>query len=346
MTERLRWLGFFLLLVLDPAGGATLTGLYEAEVSISNRDSAHETQAMEEALRAVLLKLSSDRNAATRTEIARVLEEVRDYVQHLQYREVVAGPLPGLKLWVQFDRKALDKGLRESQLPLWEQDRPSILIWLMAVEEGGARRLIGAGDPTGYIDILQSRAAARGLPVFLPLLDLEDEIRVKIDEGDEGLNERIFEASSRYGADAVLLGRLTRLPEGGFQAQWNLSLPGRILAWSAQGERPEPVLEAGIDDLIDRLATPVRRGVPSKAGSLALIIEEVYNLDHYERVQHYLKSLKEIESVTVKQIEPERVVFLVIARGGGSEAVAEAIAKGDVLQPLTPEEGRYRLVAE
>src|SRR5205823_8202697 len=105
MTERLRWLGFFLLLVLDPAGGATLTGLYEAEVSISNRDSAHETQAMEEALRAVLLKLSSDRNAATRTEIARVLEEVRDYVQHLQYREVVAGPVPGLKLWVQFDRK-------------------------------------------------------------------------------------------------------------------------------------------------------------------------------------------------------------------------------------------------
>jgi hypothetical protein len=346
MTERLRWLGFFLLLVLDPAGGATLTGLYEAEVSISNRDSAHETQAMEEALRAVLLKLSSDRNAATGTEIARVLEEVRDYVQHLQYREVVTGPLPGLKLWVHFDRKALDKGLRESQLPLWEQDRPSVLIWLMALEEG-ARRLIGAGDPAGYIDTLQSRAAARGLPVFLPLLDLEDEIRVKIiDEEDEGLNERIFAASSRYGADAVLLGRLTRLPAGSFQAQWNLSLPGRILAWSAQGERPEPVLEAGIDDLIDRLATPVRGGVPSKAGSLALIIEGVYNLNHYERVQHYLKSLKEIESVTVKQIEPERVVFLVVARGGSSEAVAEAIAKGDVLQPLTPEEGRYRLVAE
>jgi uncharacterized protein len=322
------------------------TGLYEAEVSISNRDSAHETQAMKEALRAVLLKLSSDRNAATGTEIARLLEEVRDYVQHLQYREVMAGPLPGLKLWVQFDRKALDKGLRESQLPLWEQDRPSVLIWLIVAEES-ARRLIGAGDPAaGYIDTLQSRAAARGLPVFLPLLDLEDEIRVNIDEGDEGLNERVFAASSRYGADAVLLGRLTPLPTGGFQAQWSLSLPGRILAWSAQGERPEPVLEAGIDEVIDRLATPVRSVAASKAGSLALIVEGVYNLDHYERVQHYLKSLREIKSVTVKQIEPERVVFLVVARGGGSEAIAEAIAKGDILQPLTPEEGRYRLVTE
>jgi hypothetical protein len=344
MTERLRWLGFFLLLVLEPVGGATPTGLYEAEVSISNRDSAHETQAMKEALRAVLLKLSSDRNAATGTEIARLLEEVRDYVQHLQYREVVTGPLPGLKLWVQFDRKALDKGLRESQLPLWDQDRPSVLIWLMVAEEG-ARRLIGAGDPAGYIDTLQNRAAARGLPVFLPLLDLEDEIRVNIDEGDDGLNERVFAASSRYGADAVLLGHLTRLPGGGFQAQWSLSLPGRILAWSVQGERPEPVLEAGIDELIDRLATPVGSVAPAKAGGLALIVEGVYNLDHYERVQHYLKSLREIKSVTVKQIEPERIVFLVAARGG-SEAVAEAIAKGDVLQPLTPEEGRYRLVAE
>jgi hypothetical protein len=213
------------------------------------------------------------------------------------------------------------------------------------VAEESAPRLIGAGDPAGYIDTLQSRAAARGLPVFLPLLDLEDEIRINIDEGDEGLNERIFAASSRYGADAILLGRLTRLPAGGFQAQWSLSLPGRILAWSAQGERPEPVLEAGIDEAIDRLATPVRSVALSKAGSLALMVEGVYNLDHYERVQHYLKSLREITSVVVKQIEPERVVFLVVARGG-SEAVAEAIAKGDVLQPLTPEEGRYRLVAE
>ncbi len=344
MTERLRWLGFFLLLVLEPVGGATPTGLYEAEVSISNRDSAHETQAMKEALRAVLLKLSSDRNAATGTEIARLLEEVRDYVQHLQYREVVADPLPGLKLWVQFDRKALDKGLRESQLPLWEQDRPSVLIWLMVAEES-APRLIGAGDPAGYIDTLQSRAAARGLPVFLPLLDLEDEIRVNIDEGDEGLNERIFAASSRYGADAILLGRLTRLPAGGFQAQWSLSLPGRILA-RLRGRGAGGVNdEAGIDEVVDRLATLVRSVAPSKAGSLALIVEGVYNLDHYERVQHYLKSLREITSVVVKQIEPERVVFLVVARGG-SEAVAEAIAKGDVLQPLTPEEGRYRLVAE
>jgi len=63
-------------------------------------------------------------------------------------------------------------------VPIWGKQRPSTLVWLVVEDEGG-RRLIGTDEESEYLSVLKERASVRGIPMLIPLLDLEDNARLK-----------------------------------------------------------------------------------------------------------------------------------------------------------------------
>src|SRR5690606_12687559 len=103
----------------------------------------------------------------------------------------------------------------------WGADRPLTLVWI-AVDWGQGEREIVASDDLDRAaaearsidrnrllrERIQDVALERGLPIAFPLLDAEELELVSFSDIWGGFNDRLLEASRRYGADSILVGRV------------------------------------------------------------------------------------------------------------------------------------------
>lgn len=336
------------LLLSAPAPAAVVPGLYEAVVPVIDKTEKARMEGMQEALRQVIVKLTGDRGAPARA--AALLRDTQRLVVQYRYQDIAptapdgAGtPLPGV--WVQFDRATLERALAQSGLPLWGRERPAVLVWL-AAETDGTTVLAGSGDTAGYAPALKRHAERRGLPLVLPLLDLDDQVRISADDVRQGSMTRVQEASIRYGTEATATALLSRAGESLWRARFVLDFNDQAVDWSVQGSAPEALIGEGIDHIADALAVRFAR-TGAAAGSesaVQLLVEGIGTAEQYADVQQYLKSLNTVTAVSVRKVEPDRVTFVVSARGG-MQAIADAISLGRVLQAVgNAGDGRYRLL--
>ncbi|MGH8609205.1 MAG: DUF2066 domain-containing protein [Gammaproteobacteria bacterium] len=335
---------FFLLTLTAVAVTGTGAGsLYDAEVRVSGTDDKARESGFQDAMRAVLVKLTGDRNAASGSGAGELLTAANAFVQQYQYR-TAAGANGTLEnwLWVQFDPAAFNQRLAPLGLSLWRPDRPTTLAWI-ALEEGGQRRLIGAGDDSPVAVALAKTASFRGLPLLFPLLDLEDQTQVDVDAVWSDMQDAVMQGSERYSADGVLVAMVFQTDGGAWQARWTLYRAAGDERWSTTGERAEDAAGNGVDLLGDVLAQGADgTGLDPQTAGLELTIEGVTDINQYAQIQRYLRSIAAVTDVQVIEIAPQRVRFFVLAPGR-TQAVKQSIAVGEVLQPLSLGGTEFRL---
>jgi uncharacterized protein len=320
-----------LALLAGAVQGGQEAGLYEAQVPVASQAAPEREQALRAALAQVLVKVSGDRSAPQRSALAQALANAGQYVQQFGYRTPPEAS-EGLLLWARFDADGVARVLREAGLPVWAQRRPVTLVWI-AVQDEQRRELVSAGG--GVPDVqaaLETAAHSRGLPILLPLLDLEDQRALDFADVWGGFGDVVLRASSRYQPEAVLVGRLQRERSGQWRARWTLYEGTAGAHWESEGHL-EAAVAAGIERLADDLAARYVAPSGAERGRLALAVTDVMSLEAYARADRYLRELGPVEEVQVLQVEPERVVFLLEVRGG-QQALERAIAPGGVLQPL------------
>ena len=306
------------LALLAPASAHAdrVEGLYAAEVELEqDRDAAFGA-----ALEQVLVRVTGRRDIAAREEAAPLLADAAAYAQ--QFRQPAAG-----RLWVAFDGAALEAELARRGLPVWGADRPLTLLWVATDTGGGSRFVVASGaelEAEAQIrDALLEAARRRGLPVMFPLMDAEDRARASFAEVWGGFDDAILAASARYGADAVLVGRVNAADPG--FARWTLLEDSGTQRWSGS-------LAESIDRLADQFAA--RFGVVSSGGvrPLRLGVAGIGSVEDYARVLRSLERLTAVEGLSVERVEGDSAVFRLTLRGT-PEALAEAIALGRVLSP-------------
>jgi hypothetical protein len=319
-----------------PAG--EVRDLYEARVEVADKGDEARKPALGAALLQVIVKVSGSRKPGANTVIAAALESPRRYVQQFRYSnlESPAGgeesspEAPAFELWARFDPRVVDPLIREAGLPVWGRVRPAVLA-LVAVEGSGARELLGSDDPGGWSALLQGAAGDRGLPLVLPLMDLQDRARLRSSDVWAGFDDSVLGASQRYQSEAVLLGSVFPVAADAWEARWRLLLDDSRHEWVAQGERLESVLVEGIHESADLLASRFGgfTGALGPSG-VELTVTGVRSLDDYARALGYLGSLDQVSRVQVTRVAADGIVFLVDARGG-REAIRQVIALGRTL---------------
>jgi hypothetical protein len=341
----------FLLTLFSSVNTYALTvgGLYEAEVPIPNQSTQNRKGGLAAALRSVMVKLTGDRNVFGRSAAVDMVKDAERYVQQYEYRSKQVQSQDQLTtekqlhLWVSFNAKALNNSLRNYAIPVWGQERPSTLVWL-ASQNDQRRKLITQEDESGYIEILNQRAAQRGIPLVYPLLDLEDTLILKASDIWGGFSGPVMQASIRYGTDAILTGSIEPILDGLWEGRWTVTLDGQTMSWTSRGDMPAIVLDEGIDGLADKLA---QRFAPAGAGTLAaaveIMVEGITDFEQYAKVSDYLASLNSVTDVRVKTAEENRVTFEIIARGG-EFAIAQSIELGKVLESTVGAGRSYRLL--
>jgi hypothetical protein len=328
------------LLLFAPATDVVaieMTSLYTAQVPLDPEENDPRTVAYETALAEVLLRISGSAISSDPEFIELLFPNPASYV--VQFR-----PGPDDTLWVSFDGEAVEAVLRRNGQTVWGSERPLTLVWL-AVDWGqGEREIIGADDPERSDDeartidrnrLLRQRvldiAERRGLPVAFPLLDTEDLAKVSFPDIWGGFDELVIDASTRYEAISVLIGRIR--PESSQRNRWSYYFAGEERAWNGE---PELVISL----VADLLAAEFAIGGDAPLETVELSISGVTSVDAYGSVQRILSGLNVVDSFAIAAVEGDRIRYRVAAHGG-ADRLARALRLNGLIEQERIDDGGF-----
>ncbi len=356
----LLWCGLF----CATAYGATVEGIYEAEVPVSRQSDQQRDKALPEALRLVLVKVTGQ--SQVEPQIAEHLAlQAKRFTQQFRFRgnpewrkyqeqqrqaqapewqsmgdeeavevtqdEVVA-PEPYL-LWVRFDEAMLNQALIDFALPIWGKERPAVLVWL-AMEQQGERIMLGGDHDVDSQSLLKGYSKLRGIPLWLPLLDLEDQSRISVSDVWGGFADPILMASQRYQPDVIVLGRVVQLNETIWQLRWILYDQGRQQALYGEFSGLEESLQGGVDLLVDHLAQRYAQQLdPSQSQDVTLRLHGVANLAEYAKVSEYLAGLDGVKHIHLREVAQQQLLIEMELLGDVS-ALQQILILGKRLRPI------------
>lgn len=164
-----------------------------------------------EGFKEVLVRKSGSSAILQSEEVRRAYRKVTSYLQRFEYARQEDPEELSYIISLYFEPRLIDGLIQESKMPLWGSNRPLTIVWL-AVEEGFERKIVVENSlDNSSFELLQANGLRRGLPIILPLMDLEDELVVSISDIWGRFPTAIETASERYAADVALYGRINQL---------------------------------------------------------------------------------------------------------------------------------------
>ncbi|MBV4520747.1 DUF2066 domain-containing protein [Pseudomonas sp. SWRI74] len=256
----------------------TVKGLYQVREPVSGQAPEERDQAILRALDTLVLRLTGDPKAAQSPGLAAIRKEPQQIISQFGYD---AGPPEVLK--VDFDPATTEQVLRRAGLAMWGANRPSILGWWLNDSTEGSS-LVGDGQASAAP--LRRAAQHRGLPLRLPLADLNEQIVATAPNLEGADAAPLRSASERYNADALLAVHATE-EAGQWQAKWRLWLGDQKEAGSVQGADQAALADAVMLAVNERLAP---RYVAKPGASTPQLLEvQGMNLERYAALGRLLE---------------------------------------------------------
>ena len=294
---------------------AQVTDLYQGKAPTSGDMVAAQSQALGD----VLVKVTGKRDILTQPAVVKALAAPGDYVQHYGYQDV--GPVKFLK--ADFDVAKVNALISQSKFALLGPARPQVAIWLVINE--GDRRVLPDQSSDGWAAALRTQSQAMGLPVSIPLMDLDDNMAVNATDVWGRFADPILKASQRYGAEMVVLGKLT--PEGEkWSIDWGLYGPkaggelAELTRGSGSGTQAE-VAQGFADGLAAWLVQNYGARISGVASSQTLVVEGLSGIDGMITVQKMLQGMASVTKVEIGKLEGDKVTFNLALQGDKAELI-------------------------
>lgn len=325
------------MLLLPPANALEVDGLYQAKVPVVGQTREERLEVYPAALAQVVVKLTGNRDVPELAQLSGFMARAVSLVQQFQYEELLTiNPAlveAGYKrqLVVKFDGDAISQALIDAEVPLWGRTRSEVLLWL-AVEDREARYLLAENTLAELESHLVEQSVRRGLPLILPLMDLEDQARLGFADVWGDFRQNILTASQRYGVDLALVGRLIRTSDGLWRARWSLhQAAAESEYWNGNVNDQLEALTQGVDGAADYISQRYAQLFSAtSADSILLTVTGVEDLAGYARAMKYLESLDIVTNVEVDKVFADQVLFRLAVRGD-TVGLERAVSLGNVL---------------
>jgi len=345
-----RLLFIALLLFVHMSLAVEVKGLYEIEVLAKSRSQEDRNKAMQEALKVVLDRVVVADNVLQTAVVKSAVADASHYVRQFQFS---MSPGNGQRdeqarlLRIQFDEQQLLGLLRSSNVGIWGEIRPETLVWLV-VEDQDGRRFYNADVMPEVENALNRAANLKSLPIIFPMLDLEEQQKISVNEVLSADSRHLLDMSKRYDVVSVMAGRLVHKGHC-WQAEWVLYFDNQIKQWSSSCKPLNGVVASGMQGAYDVLSKyyGVKPDIQEK-GFTIVKISGIKGMTEMTRVTDYLQSLPMIKSVNWISVENGYNVYKI--NYAGSEAVlAEQLIAAGMLTPVVgnktnQNELKYRLL--
>ncbi|HEX6550518.1 MAG TPA: DUF2066 domain-containing protein [Gammaproteobacteria bacterium] len=348
-------LGMVWLLLAASAQGSIVNGLYEASVPVPDQTPAARSVALQQALAAVLVKVTGERTAGGVPALAGLVKDPNQFLQQYHYEQTqdnngsapasgvtyfdltrngaLAIAATGLVLHAKFDPDAVDQAVHAAGEPVWGRERPATLVWL-ALQDGNIRTILSAGSNPAVTQTMNGVATQRGVPLLFPAMDATDQQAIGFADIWTNNATVIEQASARYKPDAILVGNIYLVSAGQYAVRWQLTSGGSVQAWSGAAGDLVGITTEGLQTAADDYAKQYAiAAAATGVNNVPLQVDGVDSVDAYAQVLAYLNTLTPVKSVQVRRVNDGSVYFSLDTRGSVAN-LAQAITLGDLLKPV------------
>ena len=235
---------------------------------------------------------------------------------------------------VNFAASLIDDLLANANVPVWNSNRPSVLVWMVLQNAEGERTMLTRESNPQIVEYMQDFAAQRAIPIIFPVLDFED--RRNLSENAVWALEEasIIAASERYGADSILTGRLHFTASNDLVGLWQFIFQGEAEVFDGFDQDLNAYLHAPLDRITNQLASYFAI-VPEASTQqvVRLRVEGIGDLSAYSALLSYVSGLGLVESVSTAALDGERLE-LELGLAGNSDQLFELIALDRDLLPI------------
>ncbi|MEH6552054.1 MAG: DUF2066 domain-containing protein [Pseudomonadales bacterium] len=364
MRDKIRGLlAVLLCLFVMNSHAVVVKNLYSTSVAVNSHDAQDRNKALGQALEQVFIKVSGSRALTDLPEIQATLRRADRYLSTYSYIDnpdfipdndilpqtaeildveeivepdvdvepVVADPAPNLPflLQVSFRQSLVDDVLRSSGASRWSDNRPVTLVWIVIDDPAGRR--VPAEEDQDMIQLIQQSADERALPLIFPLYDLEDRAALSLDSLWLTEQDKIAEASVRYAASGVLVGKMLGTSDGKWRSNWDY-LSADPAFWEFECELLADCMQPPVEAVADLLSA--RYGVVSNEGAanrLSIDVAGLADFESYGSLLLYLQNLIAVREVIVNGFDGS-TVHLELVLDGESAQLYELMALNKQLQ--------------
>lgn len=283
---------------------------YSASVPVASQSARERERAAGVGLREVLVRISGVEDLDQYPDAVSALSRASSHLEQYSY-ERVRGATGRMTehLVMTFSPAAVERILRSAGLPYWPVQRPDALVWLVEDDITEGKRLVNdTGSP--ILQGLFSASQKRGLPLLLPLLDLEDQLAISAEQVWNLDQETVLAASERYNADTVLIGRYSRTSTGQWWTSWQFFHRGDGRNFDLRGEDGVVVGQQALAPLANYLAgLYALKANPESASRLYVQVSPVNDFGNYRKTLDYLHKLPVVTSYSLLAVTGESLLF-------------------------------------
>ena len=305
-----------LMIVATPTWAATELPLYQERIVVSgNATPKEQDSAIKQAFKQLLVRGTGIRATLDEPAIAAELGQGSRFLSSFRFEESsefftnILGEQVATKAMVlDFDKATVDDLLIQNRLPVWGARRPDVLIWL-ADRLDGQDHILSDSETTEVSELLASEAAARGVPLLLPIMDLTDTLNLSFADVNGLFSQDIEFASGRYNAEAVLAGRIVQR-ESDYSADWLLLFKGERTRLPVLSGTLADIVSEGLNMVAERMSKQYAFvSDPQLSGSVRLRVVNITDLTEFAAIERYLQSVNLITGITAHHFSATDIVF-------------------------------------
>ena len=312
--------------VLCPATtfAVVVEGLFDVEIPVPDETRSIRQAAFADGLGEVLVRISGDRGVLQKLK----LPSVNAYVKQFSYvaidpqatdvgaQDKAEGQVVARhSLRVQYNATKIMNLLRTSAIPIWGEHRSEVVIWL-AVRDGSNQYILREQDTS----LIKARAndafQRRGIPEVWPRNDARDQQQLIFADVWAGFAEPMQQASQRYTTGPVVSASMAW--NGAlWVGDWSLFMGKDSRRWTLKERDYSALISQAVDLVADAMGQKfaVLEATDTQGLKQILVeIDQVESVKKFRQVQKYLISLPVVQSVSLSQVEPERVAFKLTLR--------------------------------
>ena len=333
--------GLFISLLSFDSNAYVSPDLYSANMVVADQSTASRNSAIKEMLGLVLVKVSGQSKIAQNSQIKAALKSALSFASEFSFSDEPTGTV----LSVSFNEVLIDRLLKKNGFTLWDSRRPTVMLWMVYETDDGTRTLLNSQTQEPLLDVAKQIAAVRGLPLLLPIWDLDDQLNVSVGDIWGQFDEKVAVANSRYVSDYMVLAKVTN---HGISHQVSWSVFKMASSVDIFGHASSDISMTGTDetaDIAQALSEIVNQSTDFFAaqysvdtseseGELIFTLTNVDSLTTYAKIKQYLKSIKAVEEVTLISAKSNEYRFK-ISLLGSTQSFLEVIGLDSKMSKIT-----------
>lgn len=198
---------YFSLIFLLSVSTTALAGLYDGKAQVQNQSNSQRKQAASRAMKQVLVRISGQRDIVKNDLVRSRLRQAESFIRQFAFHQQP----DALIYTASFDQQKIDQLVKQAGFPIWSNRRPITLLWVVMENENGTQRvLLNETEYSAFKSQLMSIAEERGIELMFPLMDLQDNLQINVDDVWGRFDDTIKKASERYPVESIVAARVYR----------------------------------------------------------------------------------------------------------------------------------------